>query len=288
MTWTRSSGGGVAGHSVQNACRLLEVSSPPITERRNAPPRPHARDADLLEKIKVIFAESKGPMAPRGSTRSFSIATSPAEAQGDQLMRQAGLEAGARNAGAPPPSPTPTPSGARPHSAPLRPCEEIDLRYVGDITYIGTWEVGLPGHGHRPGQPPDLAGPGRSHAHRAGPRRPHHGVRQQAPEEASFFIRTGAVNTRAGLRRAGPANGVVLSVGRKGECWDNVVAESFFATIKRGSSTPAPGRRERDFDAPFSSTSRAGTTRGRLHSTLGSISPAQYEAVRHNADRQAA
>ena len=28
-------------------------------------------------------------------------------------------------------------------------------------------------------------------------------------------------------------NGVVLSVGRKGECWDNVVAESFFATIKR-------------------------------------------------------
>ena len=29
------------------------------------------------------------------------------------------------------------------------------------------------------------------------------------------------------------ANGVVLSVGRKGECWDNAVAESFFATIKR-------------------------------------------------------
>ena len=26
---------------------------------------------------------------------------------------------------------------------------------------------------------------------------------------------------------------VVLSVGRKGECWDNAVAESFFATIKR-------------------------------------------------------
>jgi transposase InsO family protein len=25
---------------------------------------------------------------------------------------------------------------------------------------------------------------------------------------------------------------VVLSVGRKGQCWDNAVAESFFATIK--------------------------------------------------------
>jgi transposase InsO family protein len=29
------------------------------------------------------------------------------------------------------------------------------------------------------------------------------------------------------------ANGVVLSVGMAGECWDNAVAESFFATIKR-------------------------------------------------------
>ena len=29
------------------------------------------------------------------------------------------------------------------------------------------------------------------------------------------------------------ANGVQLSVGMKGECWDNAVAESFFATIKR-------------------------------------------------------
>ncbi|PLS75781.1 MAG: hypothetical protein CYG61_05620 [Actinobacteria bacterium] len=29
------------------------------------------------------------------------------------------------------------------------------------------------------------------------------------------------------------ANGVLLSLGRKGECWDNAVSESFFATIKR-------------------------------------------------------
>ena len=26
---------------------------------------------------------------------------------------------------------------------------------------------------------------------------------------------------------------MILSVSRKGECWDNAVAESFFATIKR-------------------------------------------------------
>ncbi len=46
------------------------------------------------------------------------------------------------------------------------------------------------------------------------------------------------------------ANGVILSVSRKGECWDNAVAESFFATIKREVTSdtalahqgrPAPG-----------------------------------------------
>jgi transposase InsO family protein len=30
----------------------------------------------------------------------------------------------------------------------------------------------------------------------------------------------------------GTHNGVRLSVGRRGQCWDNAVAESFFATIK--------------------------------------------------------
>ncbi|HUQ61426.1 hypothetical protein [Lentzea sp.] len=32
--------------------------------------------------------------------------------------------------------------------------------------------------------------------------------------------------------RAAADAGVRLSVGRKGQCWDNAVAESFFATIK--------------------------------------------------------
>src|SRR5271166_3283050 len=85
------------------------------------------------------------------------------------------------------------------------------------------------------------------------------------------------------------ANGVVLSVGRKGECWDNAVAESFFATIKR------------ELIDTRSWPTRAGLRRAvfeyiegwyntqRLHSSLGYVSPAQYEALIHyNADRQAA
>ncbi len=80
----------------------------------------------------------------------------------------------------------------------------------------------------------------------------------------------------------------MLSVGRKGECWDNAVAESFFATIKRElvdtRSWPTQTGLRR---AVFEYIEGWYNTR-RLHSTLGYLSPAQYEAVHHNADRQAA
>ncbi|MER6076354.1 DDE-type integrase/transposase/recombinase [Streptomyces sp. NPDC001817] len=54
--------------------------------------------------------------------------------------------------------------------------------------------------------------------------------------------------------------GVRLSVGRTGQCWDNALAESFFATIKR-ELLDAISWPSRGLPAPRSSTSsRAGTT----------------------------
>jgi transposase InsO family protein len=83
-------------------------------------------------------------------------------------------------------------------------------------------------------------------------------------------------------------NGVVLSVGRKGECWDNAVAESFFATIKRELiDTRSWPTRTGLHRAVFEYIEGWYNTR-RLHSTLGYLSPSQYEAIHHNADRQAA
>ena len=85
------------------------------------------------------------------------------------------------------------------------------------------------------------------------------------------------------------AHGVVLSVGRKGECWDNAVAESFFATIKRElietRSWPTRAGLRR---AVFEYIESWYNTR-RLHSSLDYLSPAQYEAIiHHHADSQAA
>ncbi len=85
------------------------------------------------------------------------------------------------------------------------------------------------------------------------------------------------------------ANGVVLSVGMAGECWDNAVAESFFATIKRELiDTRAWPTRAGLSTAVFDYIEGWFNTR-RLHSSLGYMSPAEYEVlIHHNAGREAA
>ncbi len=73
--------------------------------------------------------------------------------------------------------------------------------------------------------------------------------------------------------------GVRLSVSRTGQCWDNALAESFFATLKREllGSSPWPSRAEAR-SAIFEWIEAWYNIR-RLHSSLGYRSPAEYETV---------
>jgi transposase InsO family protein len=73
------------------------------------------------------------------------------------------------------------------------------------------------------------------------------------------------------------AHGIVASMSRKGDCWDNAVAESFFATLELelivNSDWPTRDAAQRAIFRYIETW----YNRERLHSTLGYRSPAAYE-----------
>ena len=79
------------------------------------------------------------------------------------------------------------------------------------------------------------------------------------------------------FRKLVDANGINQSMSRKGNCWDNAPAESFFHTLKT------------ELDESFASRQEARAwlfeyievfyNRNRLHSSIGYMSPADFEAA---------
>lgn len=83
--------------------------------------------------------------------------------------------------------------------------------------------------------------------------------------------------SRTDYRKLVESAEIVLSMSRKGDCWDNAVAESFFKTLKtelgsRFTSREAAGRELFDYIEGFYNT-------WRLHSSLGYLSPAEFERL---------
>jgi putative transposase len=76
------------------------------------------------------------------------------------------------------------------------------------------------------------------------------------------------------------AAGIAQSMGSKGDCFDNAVAESFFATLKKelihGRSWPSKAELRTEVFEYI----EIFFNRRRRHSTLGFLSPAQFETTR--------
>jgi transposase InsO family protein len=284
----------VAGHSVKHCCDLFEVSRAAYYQRRNGEPSARATtDAELTEQIKAIHAESKGTYgSPRIHRELGHRGVVCGRRRVTRLMRIAGLEGRCKKRWRKTTVADPEAEAAKDLiQRHFGPCREIDRRYVGDITYIATWEgwaylatvidlasrkvVGWSLADH---MRTELVEDALTMAFTN--RRPDEGV--------IFHSDRGCQYTSKDFADLARANGVVLSVGRKGECWDNAVAESFFATIKRElidtRSWPTRAGLHR---AVFEYIEGWYNTR-RLHSTLGYLSPVQYEMLHHNADHQAA
>jgi putative transposase len=109
-------------------------------------------------------------------------------------------------------------------------------------------------------------------------RQPEHGLIHHS-DQGSQFVALGFGQECANA-------GIARSMGSRGECWDNAVAESFFATLKKElvhrRSWPIREELRRevfDYIEIFYNATRR-------HSTLGMLSPIHYEEamINNNSD----
>jgi putative transposase len=98
-----------------------------------------------------------------------------------------------------------------------------------------------------------------------------------------FHSDRGCQYTSAQFAAAATDLGVRLSVGRRGQCWDNAVSESFFATIKKELIHRRPWPTRAAAHAAIFDYIEGWYNTRRRHSSLGNLSPAQYETQRPQA-----
>jgi putative transposase len=283
-----------AGHGVARACRLLEVSRAAYYQRRTGVPSARrAADVILSAKITSIHTGSKGTY---GSPRVHQVLRRDGAGYGKRrvarLMRAAGLEGRRKKRWRTTTIADPAAERARDLiQRDFAPRPGTDQRYAGDITYIMTWEgwaylatvidlssrkvVGWALADH---MRTSLVEDALTMAFAQ--RRPAAGV--------IFHSDRGCQYTSTDYAALARANGVILSVSRKGECWDNAVAESFFATIKRELINDHPWPTRAGLHRALFDYIEGWYNTRRLHSALGYLSPAEYESIHHNAARQAA
>jgi len=86
-----------------------------------------------------------------------------------------------------------------------------------------------------------------------------------------------------GFGQAAHDAGIALSMGSRGDAYDNAVAESFFATLKKELVHRRSWPTRRELGSAVFEYIESFYNRERRHSTLGMLSPAEYEQNQGNA-----
>jgi putative transposase len=263
-------------------CRMLGVSRQGFYQWRERPPSRRAlHDAELTERIRKIHTahgRRVGVRRVRDELARAGVVCSHKRTH--RLMRTAGLR-GVH----PKPYKRTTVSGRfdpslvdllRRDWSPVRP----DLAWVGDVTYIKTWTgwaflatvidcfsrkvVGFAIADHmRTDLIIDALRMAITH------RRPIPGI--------VFHSDRGSQYTSDEFRDFCRANGVRPSVGRTGICFDNAVAESFFATIKKELIHTQPWPTLDKLRAAVFEYIESYYNRRRRHSAIGYNTPIEHE-----------
>lgn len=285
----------VEDRNVAKACELMEVSRSAYYEwHRHEPTRQEVDDTELGRRVEKIYADSRRTygcprvhaalhrqgyhvsrkrvarvMAARGLVgrckrrwKRTTIAGPGAQAAVDLVKRVFG-----------------------PGTV------ELDRVYVGDITYLWTWQgwaylatvidlasrkvVGWAIADHMRAS---LVCDALAMA-----------IEQRRPAPG-FIMHTdrGSQYTSSDFRKLLSSHHGVQSLSRKGQCWDNAVGESWFATFKEELVHRRSWATIAQVHQAVSEFIEVFYNRQRLHSSLGYLSPAEYEQQIHQHPRREA
>ena len=109
-------------------------------------------------------------------------------------------------------------------------------------------------------------------------------ARRRPPSGVMFHSDRGSQYTSKDFAALARANGVRLSLGLTGCAYDNAVAESFFATIKRELITTRAWRSVAELRRAVFNYIEGWYNTRRLHSPLSYLSPAQWEAAHRSTE----
>lgn len=102
-------------------------------------------------------------------------------------------------------------------------------------------------------------------------------LRGDRPANVIFHSDRGSVYASAQIAAFAAAHGITRSMGSTGICWDNAMAESFFATLKTEFYTrrvwPTKAKATREVGAWIEDR----YNRRRRHSSIGQVSPVEFE-----------
>jgi putative transposase len=157
-----------------------------------------------------------------------------------------------------------------------------DVLWVADITYLRTWEGWL-----------YLAAVQDAYSRRivgwsmADPCAPNSSSTRcrwvfivAGPDPASFITPTkGSQFVSLTFGQKARDAGIAVSMGSRGDCYDNAVAESFFATLKKELVHRRSWPTRRELTSEVFEYVEAFYNTTRRHSTLGYLSPAQFEKI---------
>ena len=272
--------------SIVALCRVLEVSTSGYHAWSGRPMAPHARrDAELDVRVRAAYAASKGRYgSPRVHAELRASGDRVGRKRVARIMKRAGIAGKKRRR-----FQATTDSN---HAFPIAPnvlerdftAIEPNQAWVTDITFLWTQEGWLylavildlfsrrvVGWATSSNVDRHLALAALDNALRA--RRPSRGLVHHSDRGSTY--------ASSDYRRALDAHGIECSMSRKGDCWDNAVAESFFASMKREVDEIDRLESRAQANVIVSDYIDRFYNLQRRHSTIGYRSPVEFELIEY-------